>query len=289
MSDTAIEALTLGPDESSYLWYSLFNLIYVATAWTLANLAYDEVYGAFIDALTAITSGSLSLNAVSTETRQWVLLGVSVMTFFQGPLVIWFLISLLTDGVFGGLMIFLGDLAFWGMVIFSWIAIYWDDLILLAWVSSNDAIYGGSTSFTDTYFSNYPLYGVWLITKTVLNILGWVVAGAFCSGFEDHVNYMVARSEATPEQIEVAEKARCEDEALAGTEQCQARKKSEEADGDSIDAELIVEEEEEFDDKGFENADHNDSGEEDLFEPEVAEEETPEAEEEEPIIFKVLQ
>ena len=82
MSDTAIEALTIGPDESSYLWYSLFNLIYVATAWTLANLAYDEVYGTFIDALTAITSGSLSLNAVSTETRQWVLLGVSVMTFF---------------------------------------------------------------------------------------------------------------------------------------------------------------------------------------------------------------
>ena len=55
-----------------------------------------------------------------------------------------------------------------------------------------------------------------------------------------------------------------------------------------IEAEFEAEERE-FDDKGFENADHNDSGEEDLFEPDVAEEGTIEADGEEPIIFKVLQ
>ena len=70
MSDDAIEALTTGPDEASYLWYGLFNLVYVATAWTLANLAYDETYGNYTAAI-ATTSGTLSinLNLTTAETR----------------------------------------------------------------------------------------------------------------------------------------------------------------------------------------------------------------------------
>ena len=146
------------------------------------------------------------------------------------------------------------------------------------------------SDITDTY-SHYSLYGVWFIVKTVLNVLGWFVAAFVASGFEDHVNYMIASNEATTEEILAADKVRCEEDyKLVGTKRCQEIKKIVQEDADLIEAERIVAEEEEFGGKGSKNDDgHFDSGEEDLFEPEVAEEGTIEADGEEPTIFKVLQ
>ena len=88
-------------------------------------------------------------------------------------------------------MLTFGDMAFWGIVIFNWIASYWDDFWILYALTAGDLF-----SFGDSFqiaYTEVPAWFAWFITKTALNVLGWlIIAPTLFNDFEQHVKFTMA-------------------------------------------------------------------------------------------------
>ena len=93
-----------------------------------------------------------------------------------------------------------------GLVFFSWIASYWEDLIfyfsasLITIVTEEPK----TTTIWDLY-SIFPVYKFNLIFKTIMNLLGWIIVGLYYGDFCDHIDYMNEYLNATKADLKAAE------------------------------------------------------------------------------------
>lgn len=98
-----------------------------------------------------------------------------------------------------------------GLVFFSWISSYWEDIVF--WISASvmTIIENGNPkflSFSEMY-SLFPIYKWNLIYKTTMNVLGWVIVGLFYGDFCDHIDYMNEYANATREDLKVVKELQC--------------------------------------------------------------------------------
>ena len=146
--------LAAGPNTGAFYIWSGFSAIYTIVFPLMTNLIYDSYF---------VSSGTHQEAVLETiEKHRVVFLGqitdpdgmktnltshAYTAVFFMGPLALWMILSIFTDGVFSNGMAFFGTLSWTGMTFWVWVASYIDDLIWLLsysssmWYLEDDASY----------------------------------------------------------------------------------------------------------------------------------------------------
>ena len=224
------------------------------TVTSLVNGLHDKYFGGGpLQTLKDHSVAFLKLYTEPDDVKSGLTSGAIPVLLFHGILLLWFLLGLIWDGAFSNGMSFFGTLSFIGMVFFSWIGSYFDDITIQLysldmWLLSDsekdstiaaieaDIYFGGLGVWLGFLGDNqdprrvdklgvYDVLGdyqVSLIVKTILNITGWVGLFLFYGEFQDHIDYMDNLNNATDDDLLKAEQINCvADNGKVAAERCQ--------------------------------------------------------------------